>query len=259
LVIIKATTWLAESAAAAALAVALVSGSYAQSENTEPPVTLGALAPANLKKERPAAPFDLTGTWQHEFTGPDSWRFVPQTFELTPEAQRHYDAGEAARREGKLYRDDIGQCWPAGMPLIMTRVWPIAMVQLPTVIYMISHFMNSVRIIYLDGRPHSHPDIVVASFNGESIGHWEGDTLVVDTVALHPDSFIEGFTPHSDAMTVKERIRFIGQGVLEDRITVTDPKALTKPWETVRTYRRASPPNDQLREFACAEGLTREK
>ena len=67
------------------------------------------------------------------------------------------------------------------MPLIMTRVWPIAMVQLPTVIYMISHFENSVRIIYLDGRPHTDPDIVVRTFNGESIGRWEGDTLVVDT------------------------------------------------------------------------------
>ena len=76
-----------------------------------------------------------------------------------------------------MYRDDIGQCWPAGMPLIMTRVWPIAMIQLPTAIYMTSAFMNSLRIIYLDGRPHSDPDIVVPSFNGESIGRWEGNTL----------------------------------------------------------------------------------
>jgi hypothetical protein len=55
------------------------------------------------------------------------------------------------------------------------------MVQLPTVIYMISHFENSVRIIYLDGRQHTDPDIVVRTFNGESIGRWEGETLVVDT------------------------------------------------------------------------------
>jgi hypothetical protein len=59
-------------------------------------------------------------------------------------------------------------------------------------------------------------------------------------------------------MTVRERIRFVSPGVLEDRITVTDPKALTKPWEVVRTYRKASASNDELREFACAEGLTRE-
>jgi hypothetical protein len=78
-------------------------------------------------------------------------------------------------------------------------------------------------------------------------------------VALHPASFIEGFTPHSDAMTVRERIRFVSPGVLEDRITVNDPKALTRPWEVVRTYRRAAAGNDELREFACAEGLSREK
>jgi hypothetical protein len=56
-------------------------------------------------------------------------------------------------------------------------------------------------------------------------------------------------------MTVHERIRFIEPGILEDRITVRDPIALTEPWETVRTYRRAAYPDDELREFACAEGL----
>ena len=55
------------------------------------------------------------------------------------------------------------------------------MIQLPTAIYMISGFMNSIRIIYLDGRKHTDPDVVVRSFDGESIGHWENDTLVVDT------------------------------------------------------------------------------
>jgi hypothetical protein len=56
-------------------------------------------------------------------------------------------------------------------------------------------------------------------------------------------------------MTVHERIRFIEPGVLEDRITVRDPEALTEPWEVMRTYRKATYPNDELREFACAEGL----
>src|SRR5262249_18429677 len=100
---------------------------------------LGALAPANLAKTRPKPPFDLTGTWLHDnSSGANSWRFVPSTFKLTPEAQMQYDAGVKAAKEGKVYRDDIGQCWPAGMPLIMTRVWPIAMIQVPTAIYMIS-------------------------------------------------------------------------------------------------------------------------
>ena len=82
---------------------------------------------------------------------------------------------------------------------------------------------------------------------------------MVDTVALHTASYIEGFTPHSDAMTLKERIRFTSPGVLEDRITVTDPKALTKPWETIKAYRKARSGDDELREFACPEGLSESK
>src|SRR5262252_1296007 len=107
----------------------------------------GALSPSNLDKARPKAPVNLTGTWLHDNKdGPNSWRFVPPTFKLTPQAQEQYDAGQKATKEGKVYRDDIGQCWPAGMPLIMTRVWPIAMVQLPTASNMTSAFMNGLRI-----------------------------------------------------------------------------------------------------------------
>jgi hypothetical protein len=204
---------------------------------------LGALARANLAKSRPAAPFDVTGTWQHEFTGPESWRFVPPEFELTAEAQKHYDAGQAATAEGKVYRDDIGQCWPPGMPLIMTRVWPIAMLQVPTAIYMISHFMNSVRIIYLDGRPHSDPDVVVPSFNGESIGHWEGDTLVVDTRYFpgHHHWMDQGGAsiPASDALHIVERIRMIEDGnILEIAYTMTDPKSWKGEWHTTKRFAR---------------------
>ena len=207
----------------------------------EPP--LSALAPANLEKARPPAPFDLTGMWQHEFTGPDSWRFVPPEFELTPEAQAHYDAGQRAAAEGKLYRDDIGQCWPAGMPLIMRRVWPFAMFQLPTAIYMISHFMNSVRIVYLDGREHSHPDVVVPSFNGESIGHWEDDTLVVSTRYFpgHHHWMDQGgaSVPASEQLEIIERIRLIEDGeVLEIAYTMTDPKMWRGEWHTTKRFTR---------------------
>ena len=57
--------------------------------------------------------------WQHDGRA-NRWQFVPETFKLTPAAQVHYDAGLKALKEGGVYRDDIGQCWPAGMPLIMT-------------------------------------------------------------------------------------------------------------------------------------------
>ena len=62
------------------------------------------------------------------------------------------------------------------------------------------------------------------TYAGYSTGHWEGDTLVVDTVALNDKSFIDSSSPHSEDMTVRERIRFVSPGLLEDHITVNDPK-----------------------------------
>src|SRR5687768_15890891 len=134
---------------AAAVIVGVLAGSaYAAAQtpaSAAPPAPpLGALAPANLSRPRPKPPFDLTGVWLHGGGQNNSFRFSPPPgFKLTPAAQVHYDAARKAQAEGKVYRDDIGQCWPAGMPVIMTRVWPIAMVQLPTAIFMTSEFMNS--------------------------------------------------------------------------------------------------------------------
>src|ERR1700726_639824 len=97
------------------------------------PAQLGPLAPANVSKPRPKPPFDLTGTWMHAGGQNNGFRFSPPAgFKLTPAAQVHYDAARKAAANGKVYRDDIGQCWPAGLPVIMTRVWPIAMIQNPT-------------------------------------------------------------------------------------------------------------------------------
>src|SRR5687767_2839113 len=100
-----------------------------------PPEPLSALAPENLAKPRPKAPFDMTGNWFISGQVPGGGWLFGRTAEvlpkLTPAAQKHFDAYAAAVKAGKVYRDDIGQCWPAGMPIIMTRVWPIATIQLP--------------------------------------------------------------------------------------------------------------------------------
>ena len=220
---------------------------------------LGTLAPSNLAKPRPKPPFDLTATWQHDGKGdPNAWRFIPPTFKLTPQAQAHYDAGLKARQVGNIYRDDIGQCWPAGMPLIMTRVLPIAMIQLPTAIYMISAFMNSLRVIYLDGRTHSDPDVVVRSFNGESIGRWEGDTLVVDTrhfVDDHHWMDQNGVSiPASDQLRVIERMRLVNQGeTLEIEYTMTDPKSWEGEWKSTKQFARMD--DTDIIEAACLPDL----
>ncbi|MGZ3247827.1 MAG: hypothetical protein ACXU61_12215, partial [Croceibacterium sp.] len=146
------------------------------------PGQLGVLAPANIHKPRPKPPFDLTGTWFVDLRGGfTNFMFGPPYPKFyKPGRQALIDSAKAAAA-GKTYRDAIGQCYPPGMPMIMTRVWPQNFIQLPTAIFMISAFNNSVRTIFMDGRQHTDPDIVVPSYNGESVGHWEGDTLVVDT------------------------------------------------------------------------------
>ena len=220
------------------------------------PEVPSALSPANLAKPRPKAPFDLTGTWQHDGRA-NTWRFVPEAFKLTPQAQEHYERGVKALKDGGVYRDDIGQCWPAGLPLIMTRVWPIAMIQLPTAIYMVSGFMNSTRIIYLDGRPHTDPDIVVRSFNGESIGRWEGETLVVDTKYFpgHHHWMDQGgaSVPASEDLHIVERFRMRPDGNLDIEYTMTDPRSWEGDWKMVKTFRRRN--DTDITEVQCLPDL----
>jgi len=222
----------------------------------QPPGAPGALAPANLAKPRPKPPFDLTGMWLHGGGADNSFRFSPPPgFKLTPEAQVHYDAARKAEKEGKVYRNDVGLCWPIGMPQIMTRVWPIAMIQLPTAIYMISEFMNSLRIIYLDGRTHTDPDVVVRSFNGESIGRWEGDALVIDTrhfVGHH--HWVDSGIPASDALRIIERIRMIDEGnALQIEYTLTDPKSWEGEWKWTKRWRRVD--DRDIAEVSCLPDL----
>src|SRR5262252_1783901 len=238
------------------VAYGLVTAVSDVSAQFQAPGSLGALAPANLAKPRPKPPFDLTGTWLHG-GGPDNgFRFSPPTgFKLTPEAQVHYDAARKAQGEGKVYRDDIGQCWPAGLPVIMTRVWPIAMIQLPTAIYMVSEFMNSFRVIYLDGRPHTDPDIAVGSFNGESIGKWEGDTLVVDTKYFVPDHhWIDSGVPGSDALHIVERMKMIDGGkTLSIEYTMSDPKGWEGEWKMTKRWQRVD--DRDIAEVECLPDL----
>jgi hypothetical protein len=242
-------------AAAVVLASAGVSA-QAPAPGAAPP-DLGVLAPANLAKPRPAPPFDLTGTWFVDLRFPGSWQFGPPFPKLTPAAQVHFDAARKAQAEGKVYRDDIGQCWPAGVPLIMTRVWSISMVQLPTVVYMISGFMNSLRIINLDGRPHTDPDLLVRTFNGDSIGRWEGDALVVDTVGFVPDHhWIASGVPASDALHIVERIRLVDGGKkMQIEYTMTDPKSWEGEWKITKQWNRVDSRDMEIAEVECLPDL----
>jgi hypothetical protein len=180
---------------------------------------------------------------------------APNAPSLTPEYMAKWEVIRKSRMAGSYEYDRVANCLPPGMPSMMGAAYGMEIMQGKDRITFFSEWMDAMRRVYLDGRKPTQKILDDPTYAGYSTGHWEGDTLVVDTVALHPDSYIDGSSPHSEDMTVKERIRFIQPGILEDRITVTDPRALTKPWEIVHTYRKAQPPNDQLREFSCTEGL----
>lgn len=232
------------------------SGAQTPKKETAPPVPWSALAPKNLAKPRAKPPFNLTGTWMVDLSaGFTSFMFGPPYPKFKPEAQAAFDEGRKAQAENRPFRDDIGHCYPAGMPMIMTRVWPIGMIQLPTVIYMVSGFENALRLIYLDGRPHTDPDIVVRSFNGDSIGHWEGDTLVIDTVSLSPQHhWIDLGLPVSDEFHIVERIRMLAGGKrIEIKYIMTDPKNWEGQWTSTKHWFRED--DVDITEVECTPDL----
>jgi len=205
------------------------------------PAYLGALAPANLAKPRPKPPFDVTGTWFVDLQeGFMKFLFGPPYPKFREEAQKAFEEGPKVMAKGQNYRDSIGQCFPPGMPMIMTRVWPHAFIQLPTAIYMISGFNNSLRIIYLDGRDFSDPDLIVPSYNGESIGRWDGDTLVVHTKYFETDEhWIDLGLPVSDEFELTERIKLIENGkVMQVEYIMTDPQNWEGEWHNTKRYNR---------------------
>jgi hypothetical protein len=256
---IKLSSFVAAVAIATVSAVSMSSSALAQAPSgkaSAPPPQLGALAPANLTKARPKAPFDLTGTWFVDLSaGFDTWRAGPPYPKFKGAAAQAFVESEQAKKEGKSYRDWIGQCYPAGMPVIMTRVWPIAMIQLPTAIYMVSGFENALRIIYLDGRKHTPIDEVVRSYNGESIGHWEGDTLVVDTRSMIADKHvIDDGIPVSDDFRMIERIRLVNGGkTLETEWNLIDPTMWEGEWKSTHRWKRMD--DTDITEVECLPNL----
>lgn len=205
------------------------------------PGYLGALAPENLEKPRPPAPIDLTGTWFVDLSeGFNKFLFGPPYPVFYERGRRALIEQQEAEANGETYRDSIGQCFPPGMPMIMTRVWPHAFIQLPTAIYMISGFNNSVRTIFLDGRAFSDPDLVVPGYNGESIGHFEGDTLVVETRYMEPENhYIDRGIPVSDQFEITERITMHDDGRrMRVEYIMTDPAMWEGEWRSTKDFTR---------------------
>ena len=147
----------------------------------------------------------------------------------------------------------VSRCRPAGVPgALLLRLQPMYVVQTPKEVLFLYQSDHQVRHIYMD-VPHSAD--VTPSWYGDSVGHYEGDTLVIDTVGVTtkvPVDFY--FTPHTDKIHVVERYHLINNGrTLEVNFTVDDPGAFTMPWSASQRYQKVA--NLPLEEYACAEGL----
>lgn len=197
---------------------------------------LGALSRENLDIEREPAPVDLTGTWGIVMS---TWQFSPPAG-LKPEYQEMYQRSVQARADGLVFNNDVGLCWPPGLPMMMNRVWPINFIQTPTSLVVISNFMNQVRWIFLDEREHSDPDLYVPSYNGESIGNWEGDSLVVDSRNFEGSHhWITDGIPATETLRIVEKFSLNENGnELSIEYTMTDPNVWDGEWVSTKRYRR---------------------
>jgi hypothetical protein len=143
------------------------------------------------------------------------------------------------------------RCWPVGVPAFaILPATPVYFIQTPKEVVMIWMQDHQVRHVYLD-VPHSAAP--KPSWFGESVGRYEGDTLVVDTIGLSTRTFVDNYqTPHTAQLHVVERFRMIDAGkTLEVSIRVEDPGAYTTPWNALQRYRRVE--QGPMIEMACAE------
>jgi len=191
---------------------------------------------------------DWSGVWELDWRA-GAGRGGAGMPKLTPESQAKLDKYRVDQKEGKNAQTNTANCDPPGMPQIMTQPYPVEFLFTPGKVTVAIEAYSQMRRIYVDGRPHADdPD---PTYQGDSIGHWEGDTLVVDTVGFIDDSLIMPGIGHSDQMHIQERIRRVSPDVLEIQRTISDPKVLTEPWKVTLTYKRHT--DWTLKEYICAQ------
>ncbi len=216
--------------------------------------TAGAAGPQDRRE--PAALPAWRGTWVPDI-GDQKARIRTDPTPLTPAVAAQIaamNADEQAGRPHGLFTD----CLPEGMPswmLISHNAMEILFT--PGRVTMLGESDgNRLRRIYTDGRGHpADPD---PTFHGHSVGHWQGGTLVVDTVAVLPEVYIAVSesvgVPNNGGLHIVERIHLDGPDTLEDELEITAPKVLTRPWRTTRRYVRQRAHQFDIVEGLCAQG-----
>lgn len=164
-----------------------------------------------------------------------------------------------AESEQRMYEEPELHCYQSGVPSHMWRQSYLGAGLLiqhtPENVAFFHEFQESRRVVPLDGRDHIGADIKL--FMGDGVGHWEGDTLVIETTNNNAITWLDNNGDrHSDALVVVERFTPINSDAWSYEATFTDPVAYTASWTIAAPMTRGSDPNAEILEFACVEGNT---
>jgi len=147
--------------------------------------------------------------------------------------------------------DPVYECFPPGTPRVYLHPFPVEIIQTPGRVLMVFEYDHLIRQIYTDGREHRTD--LAPMWMGDSIGHWEGDTLVVETNNFNDKSWLDRRgVPHSDQLQVEERFHLVDDDNLQIDIRIEDPVALTEPWVSQRFLMRT---DWQIEEHACQDNV----
>jgi hypothetical protein len=246
---------------AAAIAIAIASLWSAASAAQAPAATSPTTASKGTAAKAPTASDwaalaklpDFTGVWELSFGGGrGGGRGAARGAGAIPPGPQLTAAATAKRKELQgVPREDnqTANCLPPGMPGIMGQPYPMEFLLTPGLVTIVIEAYTQVRHIYTDGRPlPADPD---QKFHGTSIGHWEGDTLVAETVGFSALTEIAANVPHGDKMRIVERFSLTDPDTMSIETTVTDPEVLTAPYTSTRTLKRHR--SWTIAEYICEE------
>jgi hypothetical protein len=253
---LKAATTLALLAAAS-----MTMPGAAQNQNAPVPnfsgMATGWLAMGTDFKQAPGSPPIVINDEAHPHVGngggrQSSFRFADlNNPNLTDFAKQSLKKTNDEVLRGKAVFSREARCWPTGVPTYdLNQAQPVYFVQTPKEVVMMWQMDHQIRHIYLN-VPHSAN--VKPSWYGESVGHYEGDTLVVDTIGQNTQTYVDNYrTPHSEKLHVVERFHMTNDGKnLQADITVDDPASFKQPLKLIQTWRRVA--QGPMTESSCAE------
>ncbi len=205
--------------------------------------------------QAPAAAPDFSGSWERyrgppgDKNNPPPESDPPLRAQLAGEWTARRDAARAADARGEPIATGYVHCLPDGVPSMMSGPFPLEIVQGRDQMNIAQEAYSQIRRIYLGKSQVTLRDIELG-FYGHSVGNWDGNTLVVDTIGIK-DYVRFRDVPHTRAMRIKERLRLVAPDILWDEITIEDPEVLEKPWTTTFAYRRM--PGYEIIEYVCED------